>query len=134
MHEIKATAASAAEPALGREAASDVMTLFDAYRSANDERLQAVERKAADPLLGDKVDRIEAALSAAERRLERMGADSRRPSMGGAASASAERGGGRAQGGLRRLPARRSHGRDAGAEGPVGGRQHRRRLRRAARA
>ena len=87
-YEMKTGAASASE----REAASDVLALFDAYRSANDERLQAVERKAADPLLGDKVDRIEAALSAAERRLERLGAEGRRPSMGGVAPTGADRG------------------------------------------
>lgn len=66
-------------------AGDDVLRLFEAYKAANDERLQAVERKAADPLLGEKVDRIEGALSAAERRLERLGAESRRPSLGAAA-------------------------------------------------
>ena len=80
MEEFKTAAAPAGEGA----ATSEVLALFEAYKSANDERLQAVERKAADPLLGDKVERIDAALGAAERRLERLGADSRRPSLGAA--------------------------------------------------
>ena len=76
-HETKAAPAA--------EAHGEVLALFEAYKAANDERLAAVERKAADPLLGDKVERIDAALTAAERRLERIGADARRPSLGGAA-------------------------------------------------
>lgn len=86
MHEIK----TAASPAAEREAASDVLALFEAYKAANDERLQAVERKADDPLLGEKVDRIEAALSAAERRVERLGAETRRPSLGAAVARGAD--------------------------------------------
>ena len=78
MTELNPTAA----PAAG----DDVLRLFEAYKAANDERLAAVERKAADPLLGDKVDRIDAALTAAERRLERIGSDARRPSLGAAAA------------------------------------------------
>ena len=68
-------------------AGDEVLRLFEAYKAANDERLHAVERKAADPLLGDKVDRIEAALTAAERRLERLGTEGRRPSLGGVVAA-----------------------------------------------
>ncbi len=67
-----------------KAAADDTAELFAAYKAANDERLLAVERKAADPLLHDKVERLDAALSATERRLERMGAEGRRPSLGGA--------------------------------------------------
>ncbi len=82
MTELNPTAATAA--------GDDVMRLFQAYKSANDERLAAVERKAADPLLTDKVDRIDAALTAAERRLERIGADARRPSLGASAPPAAD--------------------------------------------
>ncbi len=40
----------------------DVMRIFDAYKDANDERLAQIERRRADPLLEEKVARIDAAL------------------------------------------------------------------------
>ena len=56
----------------------DMLAVFEAYRAANDQRLSAVEAKgAADPLLEEKVGRIEAALQARERA-------ARRPALGGA--------------------------------------------------
>ena len=82
MHETKA-AAPAADT---RAAADDVQSLFAAYAAANDERIAAVERKAADPLLHDKVERLDAALAAAERRLERIGVEGRRPALGAPAA------------------------------------------------
>ncbi|CAN5339699.1 phage major capsid protein [soil metagenome] len=58
----------------------DMMAVFESYRVANDERLAAVEAKgAADPLLSEKVDRIEAALQSRERA-------ARRPALGGVVS------------------------------------------------
>jgi HK97 family phage major capsid protein len=45
--------------ALGTE---DVMRIFEAYKEGNDERLAQIERHRADPLLEEKVARIDAAL------------------------------------------------------------------------
>jgi HK97 family phage major capsid protein len=42
--------------------ADDVMRIFEAYKDANDERLAQIERRRADPLLEEKVARIDAAL------------------------------------------------------------------------
>jgi HK97 family phage major capsid protein len=47
-----------AEP-LGAE---DVMRIFEAYRQTNDERVSEIARRRADPLLEEKVARIDAAL------------------------------------------------------------------------
>ncbi len=75
----------AAPSAETRSAMHEVMAAFEAFRAANDERMDALERKAGDPLLEEKVARIDAGLSAAERRLERAAADARRPALGGPA-------------------------------------------------
>src|SRR3954469_16719707 len=40
----------------------DLMRVFEAYKQSNDERLAAIERRRADPLLEEKVARIDAAL------------------------------------------------------------------------
>jgi HK97 family phage major capsid protein len=75
----------------GAAAQAQMMAAFEAYRAANDARLAAVEAKgAADPLLEEKVDRLEQALSAAQRRLDRAFADARRPSLGAAAAPEAD--------------------------------------------
>ncbi len=67
-------------------ALAEVLGAFEAFKAANDVRLAEVERRgAADVLLEEKVARIDAALSAAEGRLERVSADVRRPVVGGAA-------------------------------------------------
>ena len=83
MKETKAAVATAET----RAAMHEVMAAFEAFRASNDERLAAIESKGADPLLEEKVDRIETALTAAERRMERALTESRRPSLGGAAIA-----------------------------------------------
>ena len=81
MKEIKQAAPSAET----RSALHEVMAAFEHFRAANDERLDALERKAADPLLEEKVARIDAGLLAAERRLERSAQEARRPALGAAA-------------------------------------------------
>ena len=78
MKEIKAAVQTADQAAAGHE----VMAVFEAYKAANDERLAAVEAKASDPLLEEKVARLDAAVVAAERKMERYAIDGRRPSMG----------------------------------------------------
>jgi hypothetical protein len=71
----------AAPSAETRAALHEVMAAFEAYKAGNDERLERIEAKRADVLLEDKVARIDADLSAAQARLERLGADARRPRL-----------------------------------------------------
>ena len=63
----------------------EVMAAFEAFKAANDERLEAIERKGGEPLLEEKVARIDASLQQAERRLERVVSEGRRPIVGGPA-------------------------------------------------
>ena len=69
-----------------REVVREMMVAFEAFKSANDERLIEVEKKAAaDALLEEKVARIDQALVGAQAKLDRMMAQARRPQMGGEA-------------------------------------------------
>ena len=63
-----------------RQAQNELMGVFHAFQNANDERLEAIERKvASDILLEEKVDRIDRALSNAQSSLDRLSLVSRRP-------------------------------------------------------
>jgi HK97 family phage major capsid protein len=63
-----------------RQAQNDLMSVFQAFQTANDERLAAVEHKVAcDVLLEEKVDRIDRALCNAQSSLDRLSLVSRRP-------------------------------------------------------
>src|ERR1043165_8410600 len=68
---------------IGHSAVShdDVMRLFDDVKAANDERLDQIERRSADVVTEDKVERINAALT---RRLDDLALKSARPSLGAA--------------------------------------------------
>lgn len=57
----------------------EVMRLFDEFKTANDERLGQIERRSADVVTEDKVERINAALT---RRLDELTLKSARPSLG----------------------------------------------------
>lgn len=71
--------------------AGDVWRAFEAFKSANDERLKALETKGEDVLLAEKVARLDKHLSTLETKLERRGiADARAP-LAGANSANPER-------------------------------------------
>jgi predicted phage gp36 major capsid-like protein len=54
------------------------MRVFEAFCQANDERLSALERRSADPLLDQKVDRINAELT---RRLDELTLKNARPAF-----------------------------------------------------
>jgi len=69
-----------------RAAMHELMGAFEAFKAANDERLEAIERKAGDGLLEAKVARIDQAVGAAQDRLERLSADARRPVIGAGVS------------------------------------------------
>ncbi len=64
-HLIVATAGlSAVDPVELKKAVEPVMTAFEAFKEANDRRLAEIEKKgAADPLLVDKIGKIEGTLS-----------------------------------------------------------------------
>jgi HK97 family phage major capsid protein len=78
MKETKQAAASAE----ARAQMHEVMAAFEAFKAANDERLEAIESKRVDPLLEEKVARIDAGLQAAQARLERVASEGRRPVLG----------------------------------------------------
>jgi len=61
---------------------ADMMRTFEAFKAANDERLAAIERRAADVLHEEKVARIDAALEAQTRRLDELSLKSARPILG----------------------------------------------------
>jgi len=65
-------------------AAGDVWRAFEAFKSANDERLKALETKGEDVLLAEKVARLDKHLSSLESKLERRGVAEARAPLGGA--------------------------------------------------
>ena len=68
----------------GAEALNELMTAFDAFREANDERMSQIEKRmSADVLSGDKVERISKAMDEQEKRLERLVLKGMRPPAGG---------------------------------------------------
>jgi len=63
-----------------KNAQADFATTFAAFREANDARLAEIEAKSsADPLLGAKVDRLNAALDAQTKRIENLTISGARP-------------------------------------------------------
>ncbi|MDI7775386.1 phage major capsid protein [Asticcacaulis sp. EMRT-3] len=77
MKEVKQAAAS---PEV-RAALHDVLSHFEAFKAANDARLDAIETKRGDGLLEDKLERIESSLQTAEARLNRLLSQKSRPML-----------------------------------------------------
>jgi HK97 family phage major capsid protein len=78
---MKETKQAPAQPE-AREAVREMMTAFEAFKQANDARLDEIEKKAcADTLLEAKVARIDQAVSAAQARLDRAISATRRPTL-----------------------------------------------------
>ncbi|GAA0609752.1 phage major capsid protein [Brevundimonas kwangchunensis] len=66
-----------------RAAMHEMMAAFEAFKGANDARLDEIERKAsADTLLEEKVARIDQAVAGAQARLDRIVSEGRRPELG----------------------------------------------------
>ncbi len=66
-----------------RAAMHEMMAAFEAFKGANDARLDEIERKAsADTLLEEKVARIDQAVTSAQARLDRVVSEGRRPELG----------------------------------------------------
>lgn len=79
---MKETKTASATPE-ARAALHEMMAAFEAFKGANDARLDEIERKAsADALLEEKVARIDRAVAAAQARLERVASEARRPAIG----------------------------------------------------
>ena len=77
----------AAPGAEARAALHELLAAFEGFKDANDKRLDEIEAKrAADPLLEEKVGRIDAALNEAQAKLDRLAREASRPSVGGAAA------------------------------------------------
>lgn len=86
---MKETKQAPASPE-ARAALHEMMAAFEAFKGANDARLDEIERKAsADVLLEEKVARIDQAVGRAQARLDRIASESRRPDVEVAAAASA---------------------------------------------
>jgi HK97 family phage major capsid protein len=67
-----------------RAAMHEMMAAFEAFKGANDARLDEIERKSsADTLLEEKVARIDQAVAGAQARLDRVLSEARRPELGG---------------------------------------------------
>ncbi|WP_292028188.1 phage major capsid protein [Brevundimonas sp. UBA2416] len=70
-----------------RAAMHEMMAAFEAFKGANDARLDEIERKSsADVLLEEKVARIDQAVASAQARLDRVVSEGRRPGLAAAPS------------------------------------------------
>jgi len=68
------------------EAFEDFMRAFEAFKETNDERLYALERRGvSDPLIEEKLSRIDRALDENRRVVDELALKSVRPPMGGSA-------------------------------------------------
>lgn len=66
-----------------RAAMHEMMAAFEAFKGANDARLDEIERKSSsDALLEEKVARIDQAVASAQARLDRVVSEGRRPGIG----------------------------------------------------
>ena len=75
-----------------RAAMHEMMAAFEAFKGANDARLDEIEKKAsADALLEEKVARIDQAVAGAQARLDRVLSEGRRPGLDGASPSTASR-------------------------------------------
>ncbi|MFK7793284.1 MAG: phage major capsid protein [Devosiaceae bacterium] len=80
--EIKAQTAPSSDPATEPQIIANMMEALSAYRDTNDERLDALEKRSgADPLLTDKLARIDATLDSNTDKLNRLSAVAQRPRL-----------------------------------------------------
>jgi len=71
----------AAPPTGARPHTDALMRAFEAFKDANDARLEALERNRGDILLEDKVDRIDRVMSEQKSLLEKLALSGRRPTL-----------------------------------------------------
>ena len=67
-----------------KAAQADFASTFEAFKDANDARIEALEKKQSDSLLDDKVTRINAALDQQAKHIENLSISAAKPSLGGA--------------------------------------------------
>lgn len=80
---MKETKQASGQPE-ARDVVREMMTAFEAFKGANDVRLDEIEKKAAaDVLLEEKVARIDQAVASAQARLDRVMSQNRRPQIAG---------------------------------------------------
>ncbi|MCO5129854.1 MAG: phage major capsid protein [Xanthobacteraceae bacterium] len=68
---------------IARDGFDELRATFEDFKSANDERLSALERKRGDVLLEEKVDRINLALDRQTRRMDELALRQARPTLEG---------------------------------------------------
>jgi len=66
-----------------KKAFEDFLAGFEAFKESNDERLASLEKRSADVVLDEKVDRINKALETQQRHIEQLLLESARPALGG---------------------------------------------------
>ncbi|MFC5443130.1 phage major capsid protein [Rhizobium halophytocola] len=90
--EIKARTEIKALPETMKDAFDEFMTSFEAFREANDERLDEIETKlSSDVVTRDKVDRINRALDEQGRRMDELQLKGLRPALGRSGAASLDK-------------------------------------------
>lgn len=68
-------------PSIPRDDYDELRRTFEEFKAANDERLAVIEHKRGDVLLEEKVDRINQALDAHQRRLDQLSLKGARPAL-----------------------------------------------------
>ena len=81
--ELDTKASTAPEGREIKEAFDDFLRAFDAFKGANDERLAALEKRSADVVADEKVERIGRALDEHKRALDELTLAAQRPALGG---------------------------------------------------
>jgi HK97 family phage major capsid protein len=79
--ELENKAAAVSTPEV-KEAFDEFLRGFEAFKTSNDERLEKIEKRSADVLAEEKVDRINRSLDEQKRRLDDLMVASQRPSFG----------------------------------------------------
>lgn len=83
---MKHTQTKAASPLEHKQFLSDFSSTFEAFKSANDERLSAIEKKqSVDPLVDAKVERLNAALDQQQKHLDQISLMTSQPVLTGQA-------------------------------------------------
>ena len=111
-----------------KEAFDDFLRAFESFKEANDERLAQIERRSADVVTDEKVDRINRALDEQKRALDELTLAAARPALGGEQKAMPDRATRERKVGVRPLCAqgrylRLRHARTEGAAPKVSGRR-----------
>ncbi len=75
-----------------KKAFEEFLGNFEAFKQSNDERLKGLEKRSADVVLDEKVDRINAALDRQQRNIDALLLDAARPALGASVKSADPRG------------------------------------------